>query len=82
MHKTTLCKIQFLPWTGFKNISEPLQFYQKMKVQIRSELSTKTGAPESYQTGNASSILSPFLSIFSKKILGQFSCLFSIFRCV
>lgn len=49
-------RVFFLPWTVFINISEPLWFYKKMKVHIRSEFGTKTGAPKSYQTGNASGV--------------------------
>lgn len=57
MHKTILNeKFSFYRGRFLQKFSEPLWFYQKMKVDIRSEFGTKTGPPESYQTGNASSV--------------------------
>lgn len=52
------CKIQFLPWTFFfyfRNLSGFIRNESK-NVDIRSEFGTKTGAPEFYQPGNASTV--------------------------
>lgn len=52
------CKIQFLPWTFFLifGTSLVLSENESKNVDIRSEFGTKTGAPEFYQPGNASTV--------------------------